>query len=96
MVLLGKVFGGKMKKGSLRSKERSLEAILWKSPTHIRGYWRICVHYLEQTMPRHPQIKPRRGPCPCLATHKRGKSMHMRGSSCLAKMHPRLDVLQEV
>ncbi|MED6137224.1 hypothetical protein PIB30_063073 [Stylosanthes scabra] len=38
---------GKMKKGSLRSKERSLEAILWKSPTHMRGCWRICVHCLE-------------------------------------------------
>ncbi|MED6187390.1 hypothetical protein PIB30_076002 [Stylosanthes scabra] len=36
---------GKTKKGSLRSKERSLEAILWKSPMHMRGCWLICVHY---------------------------------------------------
>ncbi|MED6164085.1 hypothetical protein PIB30_086311, partial [Stylosanthes scabra] len=62
----------KTKKGSLRSKERSLKAILWKSPTHMREYWRICIHYHEQTTPRHPLIKPRRGPYPYLSTHRRG------------------------
>ncbi|MED6115231.1 hypothetical protein PIB30_088397, partial [Stylosanthes scabra] len=61
----------KMKKGSLRSKERSLEAILSRSPTHRRGSWRLCVLHHEQTTPRHPLIKPRRGHLPCLSTHRR-------------------------
>ncbi|MED6226752.1 hypothetical protein PIB30_106804 [Stylosanthes scabra] len=61
-----------MKKGSLRSKEQSLEAILSRSPTHMRGCWRICVHYQEETTPRHSLIKPRCGPYPCLSTHRRG------------------------
>ncbi|MED6187119.1 hypothetical protein PIB30_073363 [Stylosanthes scabra] len=61
----------KMKKGSLRSKERSLEAILSRSPTHRRGSWRLCMLHHEQTIPRHPLIKPRRGHLPCLSTHRR-------------------------
>ncbi|MED6195959.1 hypothetical protein PIB30_042707 [Stylosanthes scabra] len=48
---------------------------------------------LSRTTPRHSLIKPRSGPYHCLAMHRRGKSTHMRGSSSLAKMHPRLDVL---
>ncbi|MED6172066.1 hypothetical protein PIB30_046631 [Stylosanthes scabra] len=48
---------------------------------------------LSRTTPRHPLVKPRHGPYHCLATHRRGKSTRMRGSSSLAKMHPRLDVL---
>ncbi|MED6177216.1 hypothetical protein PIB30_095911, partial [Stylosanthes scabra] len=62
----------KMKKGSLRSKERSLEAILSRSPTHMRGSWHICVLQHKQTMPRHSLIKPRHGHYPCLSTHRRG------------------------
>ncbi|MED6164834.1 hypothetical protein PIB30_093923 [Stylosanthes scabra] len=61
-----------MKKESLRSKERSLEVILSKSPTDIRGSWRICVLQHKQTTPRHSLIKPRRGHYPCLSTHRRG------------------------
>ncbi|MED6198932.1 hypothetical protein PIB30_071316 [Stylosanthes scabra] len=41
---------GKMKKGSLRSKKRSLEAILGKSSTHSRS-GRICVQALS-----HPRL----------------------------------------
>ncbi|MED6223375.1 hypothetical protein PIB30_073418 [Stylosanthes scabra] len=62
---------GKMKKGSLRSKERSLEAILAKSPTHRRGSWRLCMLHHEQTTPRHPLIKPRHGHQLGLSTHRR-------------------------
>ncbi|MED6152335.1 hypothetical protein PIB30_090926, partial [Stylosanthes scabra] len=61
----------KMKKGSLRSKERSLEAILPRTPTHRRGSWRICVSHHVQTTPRHPLIKPRRGHHLCPSTHRR-------------------------
>ncbi|MED6161901.1 hypothetical protein PIB30_065171 [Stylosanthes scabra] len=61
-----------MKKGSLRSKERSLEAILSRSPTHMRGSWRICVLQRKQTTPRHSLIKPRHGHYSCLSTHRRG------------------------
>ncbi|MED6138309.1 hypothetical protein PIB30_073127 [Stylosanthes scabra] len=57
-------FNRKMKKESLRSEEGSLEAFLPRSPTHMRGCWRICVHYHDQTTPRHPLIKPRCGLSP--------------------------------
>ncbi|MED6209107.1 hypothetical protein PIB30_051482 [Stylosanthes scabra] len=32
-----------------------------QNPTHRRGSWRLCVLHHEQTTPRHPLIKPRRG-----------------------------------
>ncbi|MED6201118.1 hypothetical protein PIB30_091753 [Stylosanthes scabra] len=38
----------KMKKGSLRSKKKCLEAILWKNPTHMHGCGRICVQAKSQ------------------------------------------------
>ncbi|MED6115636.1 hypothetical protein PIB30_092579 [Stylosanthes scabra] len=60
-----------MKKGSLRSKEQSLEVILPRTPTHRRRSWRICVSHHEQTTPRHPLIKPRRDHHLCPSTHRR-------------------------
>ncbi|MED6128034.1 hypothetical protein PIB30_093750 [Stylosanthes scabra] len=42
---------GKMKKESLRSKKRNLEAILGKSSTHMHGSGRICVQGLS-----HPRL----------------------------------------
>ncbi|MED6189364.1 hypothetical protein PIB30_095345 [Stylosanthes scabra] len=41
-----------IKKGSLRSKERSLEAFLPRGPTHRHGSWRLCVLQPDPTMPR--------------------------------------------
>ncbi|MED6113176.1 hypothetical protein PIB30_068442 [Stylosanthes scabra] len=41
-----------------------------QSSTHRRGSWRLCVLHHEQTMPRHPLIKPRRGHQLCLSTHR--------------------------
>ncbi|MED6153106.1 hypothetical protein PIB30_098390 [Stylosanthes scabra] len=60
-----------MKKGSLRSKERSFEAFLPRSPTHRRGSWRLCVLQPDPTTPRHPLIKPRRGHQLYLSTLRR-------------------------
>ncbi|MED6150143.1 hypothetical protein PIB30_069529 [Stylosanthes scabra] len=42
-----------------------------QSPTHRRGSWRLCVLHHEQTTPRHPLIKPRRGHQLGLSTHRR-------------------------
>ncbi|MED6187762.1 hypothetical protein PIB30_079551 [Stylosanthes scabra] len=88
---------GKMKKESLRSKERSLEAILARSPTHRHGSWRLCVLHHEQTTPRHPMIKPKRGYQLGLSTHRRrypricvDQQPSAQEQACL-----RLDVLQE-
>ncbi|MED6140111.1 hypothetical protein PIB30_090007 [Stylosanthes scabra] len=69
-----------MKKRSLRSKERSLEAILPRSPTYRRGSWRICMSHHEQTTPRHPLIKPRRD-------HHLCPSMHRHRSPCICMDH---------
>ncbi|MED6115245.1 hypothetical protein PIB30_088551 [Stylosanthes scabra] len=70
---------------------------LARSPMHRRGSWRLCVLHHEQTTPRHPLIKPRRG-------HQLGLSMHRRRypricvdqqPSAQEQARPRLDVLQE-
>ncbi|MED6126907.1 hypothetical protein PIB30_083005, partial [Stylosanthes scabra] len=61
----------KMKKGSLRSKERSLEAILPRVPRiGVEAGAYACFQH-EQTTPRHPLIKPRRGHQLSLSTHRR-------------------------
>ncbi|MED6139790.1 hypothetical protein PIB30_087264, partial [Stylosanthes scabra] len=59
-----------MKKGSLQSKKRSLEANLRKNSTHMRGTGRICMLLKDLSTPR--QLWPRLGVWFPLTTHKRG------------------------
>ncbi|MED6223000.1 hypothetical protein PIB30_069810 [Stylosanthes scabra] len=66
-----------------------------QSPTHRRGSWHLCVLHHEQTTPRHPLIKPRRGNHPCLSTHRRRSPSICMDQQPSAQGHPRLDVLQE-
>ncbi|MED6200785.1 hypothetical protein PIB30_088641, partial [Stylosanthes scabra] len=61
-----------MKKGSLQSKKRSLEANLRKSSTHMRGRGRICVLLKDLSTPR--QLWPRLGMALWKSTYMRGKS----------------------
>ncbi|MED6138058.1 hypothetical protein PIB30_070780 [Stylosanthes scabra] len=69
-----------MKKESLQSKKRSLEANLRKSSTYMRGRGRICV----QDDPSMPRLH--------LTTHRHGKSTHMCGKPLSSRLSSRLDV----
>ncbi|MED6213093.1 hypothetical protein PIB30_089921 [Stylosanthes scabra] len=68
-----------------------------QSPTHRRGSWRICVLQHEQTTPRHPLIKPRRGHQLSLSTHRRRSPRICvdQQPSAQEQAHSCLDVPQE-
>ncbi|MED6161977.1 hypothetical protein PIB30_066037 [Stylosanthes scabra] len=61
-----------MKKGSLQSKKRSLEANLRKSSTHMRGRGRICMQD-DPSTPRHPRSSLGVAHLLHLTTHMCGK-----------------------
>ncbi|MED6200767.1 hypothetical protein PIB30_088428 [Stylosanthes scabra] len=72
LIMLFEESGGKMKKGSLQSNKRSLEANLRKSSTHMHGRARICLLLKDLSTPR--QLWPCLGVAPLvpLTTHRHG------------------------
>ncbi|MED6210757.1 hypothetical protein PIB30_067095 [Stylosanthes scabra] len=97
VVNLGKAKRGKNEERKLEEQETKFGSKSAQIPTHRCGSWRLCVLHHEQTAPRHPLIKPRRGHQLCLSTH-RSRSPHIgvdHPPLAQEQAHPHLDVLQE-